>query len=74
MATPNVPSDANQIQGWDNAQAQSKAFSDTTTTRYNSYNAARIVNGKPFYALGEGSPTPGSFVTNGKEPNTGNTP
>jgi len=63
------PSDANQIQGWTNAQAQSQAFAASTNANYT---AQLPVPGQPF-PLGGGSVAQSSFFTNGNPPNVGNT-
>jgi hypothetical protein len=76
MSNPNnpvhgEPSTQMEVMNWDDAQARSANNSTEATIAYNTAVAA-LPGGK--WPLGGGSITPGSFVTNGKEPNTGNMP
>jgi hypothetical protein len=54
---------------WVQAQMQSKANSQRTDAAY-----ARYIAENPFFELGEGSPEPGTFFSNGKLPGEGNEP
>jgi hypothetical protein len=57
---------------WNNSQAQSAAYAETTNFNYDEYILAHTVLGTVVFAPGEGSVPPSSFETTGTEPNTGN--
>lgn len=67
---PGLPSTELEIMNWEDAQARSQINSDNATQEYN---AAKPAPGTA-WPLGQGSITPGSYTTNGKLPNQGNTP
>jgi len=66
---PGEPSSPLQVALWENAQAQSAAYSDQTD-----FNCQLKQPEDGVYQLGQGSISQGTFFTNGQPPNAGNTP
>lgn len=66
---PGEPSTPLQVELWESAQIQSQAYSEQTDFMFN-----LSLPEDGVFLPGQGSQGPGTFFTNGKLPNEGNTP